>query len=148
MTPGTPEAIDRARQVDILNLAERQFGAKLKKVTPTEWVGPCPKCGTDRFSINTSKQIFNCRGCSAGGDAIALVRLVLGIPPRGCARTDQWRADQTCEDDPRGGRRDIRIASSCRRTASPRRISRARQTYGLVDLSYRQRRRGIACSSI
>jgi hypothetical protein len=81
MTPGTSDAIDRARQVDILNLAERQFGAKLEKVTPTEWVGPCPKCGgTDRFSINTSKQIFNCRGCSAGGDAIALVGLVLGIP--------------------------------------------------------------------
>jgi hypothetical protein len=76
-----PEAIERARQVDILNVAERQFGAKLRKVTPTEWVGPCPKCGgTDRFSINTSKQIFNCRGCRAGGDAIALVRHVFGIP--------------------------------------------------------------------
>ena len=78
-TPGMPEAIERARQVDILNVAERQFGAKLRKVTPTEWVGPCPKCGTDRFSINTSKQIFNCRGCSAAA-----------TPSRWCATSSAY----------------------------------------------------------
>jgi hypothetical protein len=36
--------------------------------------GPCPRCGgTDRFSINIAKQVFNCRG-SGGGDVLALVR--------------------------------------------------------------------------
>lgn len=41
----------------------------------TERVGPCPVCGgTDRFSINTKKQVFNCRGCGVGGDVIALVQ--------------------------------------------------------------------------
>ena len=35
---------------------------------------PCPKCGgDDRFSINTTKQVFNCRGCGIKGDVIALV---------------------------------------------------------------------------
>jgi len=37
--------------------------------------GPCPKCGgTDRFSINTVKNLFNCRGCGISGEGvIALV---------------------------------------------------------------------------
>jgi hypothetical protein len=49
-------------------------GRKLKG-HGVERVGPCPKCGgTDRFSINTKKQVWNCRGCGVGGDTIALVR--------------------------------------------------------------------------
>jgi putative DNA primase/helicase len=40
-----------------------------------ERVGPCPVSGgTDRFSINVRKQVFNCRGCRAKGDVIALVQ--------------------------------------------------------------------------
>jgi len=36
--------------------------------------GPCPVCeGTDRFSINTRKQVWNCRGCR-GGKVISLVQ--------------------------------------------------------------------------
>jgi putative DNA primase/helicase len=39
-----------------------------------EWAGPCPVCGgDDRFSINTRKQVFNCRGCRGRGDVIDLV---------------------------------------------------------------------------
>jgi hypothetical protein len=56
-----------------------------------EWFGPCPNCGgRDRFSVNTKKQVFNCRGCGGknhpqigaagrrrtGGDVIALARLI------------------------------------------------------------------------
>jgi phage/plasmid primase-like uncharacterized protein len=41
----------------------------------SERFGPCPKCGgTDRFAINISKQIWNCRGCQRGGDVISLVQ--------------------------------------------------------------------------
>jgi putative DNA primase/helicase len=37
--------------------------------------GPCPVCGgTDGFSINLKKQVFNCRRGSTGGDVIALVK--------------------------------------------------------------------------
>lgn len=44
-----------------------------------ERAGPCPICGgTDRFSINVSKGIWNCRGCGKGGDVIALVQHVDG----------------------------------------------------------------------
>jgi hypothetical protein len=49
-------------------------GIKLNGRGP-ERCGPCPKCGgTDRFAINTSKQIWNCRGCQRGGDVISLVQ--------------------------------------------------------------------------
>jgi hypothetical protein len=45
-----------------------------------ERCGPCPKCGgDDRFSINTAKQIFNCRGCQIGGDVIDLVQHLDGV---------------------------------------------------------------------
>jgi putative DNA primase/helicase len=40
-----------------------------------ERCGPCPVCGgTDRFSVNLKKQVWNCRGCADGGDVIELVR--------------------------------------------------------------------------
>lgn len=49
-------------------------GIKLNGRGP-ERCGPCPKCGgTDRFAINTSKQIWNCRSCQRGGDVISLVQ--------------------------------------------------------------------------
>jgi hypothetical protein len=42
--------------------------------------GPCPHCGgTDRFSINTKKQVFHCRGCGAKGDVIDLVQHLDGV---------------------------------------------------------------------
>jgi hypothetical protein len=61
---------------DIRDVAER-LGARLKRVTKHEHAGPCPACGgTDRFSINTAKQLWLCRQCAKGGDAIELVRHV------------------------------------------------------------------------
>lgn len=59
--------------------AARRLGAKLRKVTAAEWAGPCPRCGgTDRFSVNLRKGVFNCRG-SVGGDVIRMVEHVLGV---------------------------------------------------------------------
>jgi phage/plasmid primase-like uncharacterized protein len=71
------DRIDHARQVDILAGAQR-YGAKLKRCG-SEYAGPCPVCGgRDRFSVNTNKQIWNCRGCGKGGDIIQLVEHVTG----------------------------------------------------------------------
>jgi phage/plasmid primase-like uncharacterized protein len=45
-----------------------------------EHVGPCPVCGgRDRFAVNITKQVWNCRGCAKGGDLIALVQHIDGI---------------------------------------------------------------------
>jgi hypothetical protein len=47
----------------------------IKLAGKNERAGPCPKCGgTDRFSINCNKQVWNCRGCGKGGDIIELVQ--------------------------------------------------------------------------
>jgi phage/plasmid primase-like uncharacterized protein len=65
--------IAQARVVRIEDEIARR-GIKLNGRGP-ERCGPCPKCGgTDRFAINTNKQIWNCRGCQRGGDVISLVQ--------------------------------------------------------------------------
>src|SRR5579871_2006371 len=66
----------KALAADILNAA-RERGAQLKRAG-SEWTGPCPACGgSDRFSINTRKKVFNCRGAN-GGDVIAMVQHIDG----------------------------------------------------------------------
>jgi putative DNA primase/helicase len=64
----------KARSVPIEDEIARR-GIKLQG--RIERCGPCPKCaGEDRFSINTRKQVFNCRGCGGHGDVIALVQFL------------------------------------------------------------------------
>jgi hypothetical protein len=42
-----------------------------------ELIEAYPRCGGhDRFAINVEKGCFNCRGCNAKGDVIALVRFL------------------------------------------------------------------------
>jgi putative DNA primase/helicase len=63
--------IERARNTAIERVVEAR-GIKLRG--RVERVGPCPVCGgVDRFSINTKKRCFNCRGYG-GGDVIALIQ--------------------------------------------------------------------------
>jgi phage/plasmid primase-like uncharacterized protein len=60
---------------------ESEIARRGIKLAPgrAERCGPCPVCGgTDRFSINIKKQVWNCRGCSIGGDVIALVQHIDG----------------------------------------------------------------------
>ncbi len=68
----------------ILNVAE-QLGAKLRR-SSNEYVGACLRCGgRDRFSLNIKKNVWHCRGCGTGGDAIALARHVLDLSfPEAC----------------------------------------------------------------
>jgi phage/plasmid primase-like uncharacterized protein len=76
------DEIERARDVPIEHEIARR-GTKLTRAG-AELVGPCPKCGgTDRFSINTRKKVFNCRGCNVGGDVIKLVQLLDGSDFKG-----------------------------------------------------------------
>jgi len=65
--------IQHARDVTIESEILRR-GIQLKR-QGVERVGPCPRCGgTDRFAINTVKNVYNCRGCGHGGDVIELVQ--------------------------------------------------------------------------
>jgi hypothetical protein len=82
LTPAQTAWLDRARDADILAVAQRSpINAKLKK-HGREWIGPCPACGgTDRFAISPTKKggVFVCRGSDGGGDAIALVRHICKV---------------------------------------------------------------------
>jgi len=66
--------ISAAQAISIADIAiERGLG--LKK-SGRELVGACAHCGGhDRFAINITANVFNCRGCGGkGGGAIAFVR--------------------------------------------------------------------------
>jgi hypothetical protein len=71
------DRIIQARDVRLEDELGRR-GVRLKRVG-TELVGPCPVCGgTDRFSINPRKGLWNCRFAGRGGDVIALVQYLDG----------------------------------------------------------------------
>jgi hypothetical protein len=76
-SPAFERWIEQARAVHIEDELARR-GVELNGKVERD--GPCPKCGgDDRFSINTRKQVFNCRMCKIGGDVIELVRHLDGV---------------------------------------------------------------------
>jgi hypothetical protein len=81
--------ISKAEAVSIADLAVER-GLVLKR-SGRELVGPCPlsHCGgNDRFSIHTTKDLFNCRGCGGKGrGAIAFVMFLDGSSFRDAVET-------------------------------------------------------------
>lgn len=142
MTP-SPEFeawAEEARAADITAVAAT-LGARLKKAGAAEMAGPCPLCGgTDRFSINTKKRIFNCRGSGEGGDVIAMVQHVRGCdfiaaceeitgesPPRGESR--QRQRDPEIDRERRQERRDADLVA---RKEDAAELSKAMQSSGAL----------------
>jgi hypothetical protein len=80
MNPTADALKAKARAVRIEDEVARR-GIKLRG--KIDRVGACPRCGgDDRFSINTKKQIWNCRGCkpdTVTGDIIGLVEHLDGV---------------------------------------------------------------------
>jgi len=75
MSSATDLFIEEARAVTVAEVATRLGVAAMKPAGTAESVGPCPVCGgTDRFSLNSMKNAWNCRGSAEGGgrDAISL----------------------------------------------------------------------------
>lgn len=74
--------VERARAVTVAVAAEK-VGFVPTKATGKlrDRAGACPRCGgTDRFSIQVTKNWWNCRGCGRGGkDGISLVMWFLDV---------------------------------------------------------------------
>lgn len=74
--PAFEEWVAEARAVSCAEVVERRGIALSRGV---ERVGPCPVCGgTDRFAVNTRKDIWHCRGAGKGGKSILLVQYLDG----------------------------------------------------------------------
>lgn len=103
----------RANEADMLASAA-QLGAKLKKAG-REQTGACPICGgTDRFSINPAKRMWNCRGYGGGSGAIGMVMHISGLTFL------QACESLTGEPNP-NGRRAEPVSDAQRRSAEVRR---------------------------
>lgn len=63
-----------------------------------EMVGACPKCrdGTDRFSINANKDVFNCRHCGIAGQGV--IKLVMLVDEVGFVEACQRITGRTLTD--------------------------------------------------
>ncbi len=136
---------EQARNADILAVAQ-SLSAKLKKYG-SEFIGPCPACGgVDRFSVNTRKGIFNCRGFG-GGDVIAMV-----APAKSCTAieageriTGERRPDRSRDESPkeRDARleRNVRLAAEAEARAEKQHAAeaeKARQTARLIKAYVRE----------
>jgi Toprim domain/CHC2 zinc finger len=121
--------LDRARDADLLTIAQA-LGTRLKRTGTTEFEGPCPVCGgTDRFSVNTHKKIWNCRGCGKGGDPIDLAMHVLSLDFR---QAVAWLTGE--------GKRSarIRVAPSPPPPTAPELEFQERRTRALVKACIRE----------
>ncbi len=78
--------VTAAKLIRIERELVRRGGLGLKR-SGHDLVGACPQCGgRDRFAVNTTKQVWLCRGCGRGGDAIAFVQHVDGVDFRTAVR--------------------------------------------------------------
>jgi phage/plasmid primase-like uncharacterized protein len=107
-------------------------GIKLNGRGPERY-GPCPKCGgTDRFAINTSKQIWNCRGCQRGGDVISLVQHLDGCTFDAAVATLS-RQDPTGCGIGKNAALDLhnRVSKMQRQSSCKSRVERAREALAI-----------------
>lgn len=129
------EAIGRAAQADLLAVAH-DLGTRLKRVGPAspEYYGPCPGCGgKDRFSVNTRKQIWNCRGCAKGGDVVDLLRHIGGLT---FANAVETLAGGTWERRPPRKQTDNGNGAAQRNGENAMRIWRGAQPIGPLARTY------------
>ena len=128
--------VNRARSADLQETAER-LGATLKRAGH-ERIGPCPACGgTDRFSINPRKGVFNCRG-ARGGDVIAMVEHVEGVA---FLQAVQWINGEPPpdgrQDSPEDRQRARRRREELERKRQQRELQQSRREESVRDVARR-----------
>jgi DNA primase len=113
-----PHWFARARAVRIQDEVQRR-GIKLRG--GVDRCGPCPVCGgNDRFSINTEKQLWNCRGCDIGGDIIGLVKHLDGLDFNAAARKLAGEPASNGNGHGHGTRQKVETFEYCNETGAVR----------------------------
>src|SRR6202795_1471461 len=112
---GRAMSVDAAKAMRIEDEVARR-GIKL--VGRGERAGPCPVCGgRDRFSINTKRQIWNCRGCAKGGDVIDLVQHLDGVDFKTAVQTLGGNETRPIRPAPKTAPKDDDAANTARALA-------------------------------
>jgi putative DNA primase/helicase len=118
----------RARSVAIEDEIARR-GIQLRR-HGKELIGPCPRCGgTDRFAINVTKQVFNCRGCEARGDVIDLVMFLDGSDFIRAGTTLAGEPPKTLNGNGSAQRHDVDFSTSRTEAAVPKKVIAAKYKY-------------------
>ncbi|PWE26661.1 hypothetical protein C4N9_20570 [Pararhodobacter marinus] len=130
MTRDDPRLVEaRARSIEEIAMVLSIDGLKR---AGHELIGPCPECGgTDRFAINVSKGVFQCRRCGNAGDGIQLVRWLRGCTlPEAltwlCGDRQELSREELAERERRAieGRRKFEEAANRRREEAIRQARR------------------------
>jgi hypothetical protein len=133
--------IDEARRVSVAAYCATR-GIKIR---PGDAGQPCPGCGgVDRFSVNTRKNVWNCRVSGFSGDAIALAQHIDGLdfagaceavtgrapPGRDAAETPEERREREAR---LAAREEERVAQDARRAREQNayREAERRRAWGL-----------------
>ncbi|WP_058636638.1 DUF7146 domain-containing protein [Aureimonas ureilytica] len=136
MSDRSPEMeafVAEARGVGILDAFSR-CGHSVSRLRGSrdEYVGPCPACGgKDRFSLNSRKNVFNCRGFG-GGDAIGLAQHLTGADFLDACEilTGEPRPDRAAHDE---RERALRRREAERRLAEQRAKAEADEARQAAD---------------
>jgi CHC2 zinc finger len=153
------DRIEAARGTPLEELASKYGLDRTLKHAGCELVGPCPKCGgTDRFSINPAKGVWNCRGCKKNaGDGIGLVMHLEGcgfreavelLTPdfreaKGKDKRQKWQTTEFKFYDPETGayryskiRRDPPEGSKAKKQFTFRNLESEKEERGCAPLLY------------
>lgn len=81
--------IEAAKEIPVIDLADRLCGPGQLRRIGAEWVALCPHPDHDErtpsFTVNPEKNVWYCHGCARGGDVVELARLAWGYEKREAA---------------------------------------------------------------
>jgi CHC2 zinc finger len=145
--------VRQARATDLRKLLDH-YNVQLDpswKRTRSEFVGPCPVCGTgdDRFSVNFAKEVFFCRVCDKGGkgpidlemfiagvDFVAAVKALTGVTSLSRLRTP----DAESEAKAKQRQRDQAAAEQTQHATAAKLWKNSKPAAGSIVSTYLKRR--------
>ncbi|MEV4609757.1 P4 alpha zinc-binding domain-containing protein [Neorhizobium sp. LMR1-1-1.1] len=140
MSEVVSDFIKRASLVSVKSAA-KTLGLKLPKILDAGM--PCPRCGgKDRFAVNPTKGVWNCRNCGGGKNGLGLVAHVRGFDLHDRAELLEASAlllNESIPDDAAGETDEKRAAREARMTAALEAAERDREKEERDQNAFRER---------